>query len=486
MMYKKNFIFIFALVFLVSLNLPAKKKDKYEEWMDEVNSIIADAEKAEFKKLKKEKEKEFFIKLFWAKRDPTPQTEKNELKEEYYKRLSHVKKAYIYGYKKGAETDTGKAYLYFGKPKVFHPGASSAGTDQTPPRYDSPSMHTERDFPPQMWIYPTQPWMNIPKEGFHFIFSHDGVGYVLDREKTETRAMQAFFAYPEKILFFPDLKELPKTRKIITFSPESFEGKLIQKLKSAQEDIVQIPFEKKAIFTKAENKSSFLTILLKIDPAEKKDIIEKKLNFFGRIESESYFYDFSEEKIPIKEKDYFISQVGLPLRPGEYKLFLGFYSPDKKTYSIKADNIEVPDFWTQELAFSSLLVSSQVREVKAADEKEEFDVFFLGRYSLLPSYGQEYTKEESLNIFYYLYNLAIDENQNCSLLIELELQSGEKKFKLNPQKRQRKVGEEGAILEGHQIPLSALSESGEYQLIVKVTDEIAKKTVSKKLKFIIL
>ncbi len=485
-MNKKHFIFIFLLVFLVSLNLSAKKKDKYEKWIDEVNPIIADAEKAEFKKLKKEKEKEFFIKLFWAKRDPTPQTEKNELKEEFYKRLSHVKKAYIYGYKNGAATDMGKAYLYFGKPKVFHPGASASGTDQTPPRDISPSQHTQRDFPPQMWIYPTLPWMNIPKEGFHLIFSHDGVGYVLDREKTETRAMQAFFAYPEKILFFPDLKELPKTRKIITFSPESFEGKLIQKLKSAQEDIIQIPFEKKTIFTKAKNKSSFLTILLKIDPAERKEIIENKLSFFGRVESESYFYDFSEEKTPLKEKDYFISQVGLPLRPGEYKLFLGFCSPDKKTYSIKADNIEVPDFWTQELAFSSLLVSSQVREVTAEAKKEEFDVFSLGRYSLLPLYGQEYTKEESLNIFYYIYNPAVDENQNCSLTIELELQSGEKKFKLNPQKRQRKVGEEGAILEGHQIPLSALPESGEYQLIVKVTDEIAKKTVSKKVKFVLL
>ena len=52
-MNKKHFIFIFALVFLVFLNLSAKKKDKYEKWMDEVNSIITDAEKAEFKKSKK-------------------------------------------------------------------------------------------------------------------------------------------------------------------------------------------------------------------------------------------------------------------------------------------------------------------------------------------------------------------------------------------------------------------------------------------------
>ena len=484
MIKNRSFILTLALVFLIFLSLLAKEKGGYKKWLDEVNYIITDAEKAEFKKLKKDKEKEFFIKLFWAKRDPTPLTEKNEFKEELYRRLAYVNKAFIYGYNRGSGTDMGKVWLSFGQPaRVFRQDARSI-----------------------IWVYPSQPWMNIPKDTFSFVFtavadervnraedrtrdivaSMDSDGYVLNVQQTDSRSITAFYAYRKVIILHPDLKELPEYRKVISFSPESFEGKLIEQVKSAQEDIVQIPFEKKALFTKARNNSSYLTILLKMEPAEKKDIIEKKLSFFGRIESGSYFYDFSEEKAPIKEKNYFIFQVGLPLRPGEYKLFLGFYSPDKKTYSIKVDQIEVPDFWTQELAFSSLLVSSQVREVTAEAKKEEFDVFSLGRYSLLPLYGQEYTKEESLNIFYYLYNLAVDENQNCSLTIELELQSGEKKFKLDPQKRQRKVGEEGAILEGHQIPLSALPESGEYQLIVKVTDEIAKKTVSKKLKFILL
>jgi len=420
-MNRKSTLIVFALIIFISLSLSAKKKEKYEKWIKEVDLIITDVEKAEFKKLKKEKDKEFFIKLFWAKRDPTPQTEKNEFKEEYYKCLNYVTKSFRYGYKTGIKTDMGKVYLYFGKPaRVF----------RQDPRYE-------------IWVYPVKPWMNLPKKTFSFVFttveigrvhkeeertreltaSTDKDGYFLDLSKTDSKVMTAYYSYPNAVLLYPNLKELPEYKKIITFSPESFEGKLIQKLKSAQEDIVQIPFEKKAIFTKAENKSSYLTILLKIDPAEKKDIIEKKLSFFGRVESESYFYDFSKEKAPIKEKDYFISQVGLPLRPGEYKLFLGFYSPDKKTYSIKVDQIEVPDFWTQELAFSSLLASSQVQEVKAADKKEEFDVFSLGRYSLLPFYGQEYTKEESLNIFYYLYNLAVDENQNCALTIALELQA---------------------------------------------------------------
>ena len=74
-MSKKHFIFIFVLVFLVFLNLSAKKKDKYEKWMDEVNSIIADAEKAEFKKLKR-KRKGVFYQAFLGKKRPHPSNRK--------------------------------------------------------------------------------------------------------------------------------------------------------------------------------------------------------------------------------------------------------------------------------------------------------------------------------------------------------------------------------------------------------------------------
>lgn len=483
-MNRKSTLIVFALTIFISLSLSAKKKEKYEKWIKEVDLIITDVEKAEFKKLKKEKDKEFFIKLFWAKRDPTPQTEKNEFKGEYYRRLNYVKKSFRYGYKTGIKTDMGKVYLYFGKPaRVF----------RQDPRYE-------------IWVYPVKPWMNLPKETLSFVFTvvdvewthkeeertkepsatTDMDGYFLDLSKTDSKVMTVYYSYPKAVLLYPNLKELPKHRKIITFSPESFEGKLIQELKSAQKDIIQIPYEKKTIFTKAENESSYMTILLKIDPGEKIKEVQKKIVLFGRVESESYFYDLSEEKAPIKENNYFISQVGLPLRPGNYTLFFGFYTQDKKTYSIKMDQIEVPNFWTQELALSPLIASPQVQEEKSPKEKGEFDVFSLGRYSLIPRFRQEYKKEESLNVFYYIYNIAVDSNQNCSLLIELELRKGEKKFKLDPQKRQKMMSEGSTLLEGTQIPLSALPESGEYELIVNVTDEVAKKTVSKKLKFSLL
>ena len=483
-MNRKSSLIVFTLIIFISLNLSAKNKDKYKNWIKEVDLIITNAEKAEFKKLKKEKDKEFFIKLFWARRDPTLQTEMNEFKEEYYRRLSYIKKSFRYGYKTGIKTDMGKVYLYFSKPaRVF----------RQDPRYE-------------IWVYPVQPWMNLPKKTFSFVFTvvevdwihkeeertkeptalTDSDGYVLDLAKTDSKVMKVFYSYPKAVLLYPDLKELPEYKKVITFSPESFEGKLIQKVKSTQEDIVQIPFEKKTIFTKAENESSFLTLLLKIDAGEKIEEVQKKIVIFGRIESETYFYDFSEEKALLKEKNYFISQVGLPLRPGKYTLYLGFHTQEKKTYSIKMDQIEVPNFWTQELALSPLIASPQVQEEKAPRKKGEFNVFSLGRYSLIPRFRQEYKKEESLNVFYYIYNIAVDSSQNCSLLIEFELQKGEKKFKLDPQKRQQMMGEGATLLEGTQIPLSTLPEPGEYELRVKVTDEVAKKTVSEKLKFLLL
>ena len=150
------------------------------------------------------------------------------------------------------------------------------------------------------------------------------------------------------------------------------------------------------------------------------------------------------------------------------------------------DQIEVPDLWSQELALSSLLASSRVQEEKPSAKKGEYDVFSLGRYSLSPSFGQEYAQSDSLNVFYYIYNVATDADQNCSILIEFEFQKGEKKYTLNPQRIKRKIEGRTDLLEGTQIPLSALPESGEYEFTVRVTDEITKRSVSQKLKILLL
>ena len=65
------------------------------------------------KKFRKDKEKLFYS--LWKNIDPTPETEHNELMDEYYKRVSYANENFD-GWKDGWETDRGMIYILFGPP----------------------------------------------------------------------------------------------------------------------------------------------------------------------------------------------------------------------------------------------------------------------------------------------------------------------------------------------------------------------------------
>lgn len=52
---------------------------------------------------------------FWSKRDPDPQTQRNELMEEYYQRVEYANKTFSH-YMEGWRTDRGMVYIRFGSP----------------------------------------------------------------------------------------------------------------------------------------------------------------------------------------------------------------------------------------------------------------------------------------------------------------------------------------------------------------------------------
>jgi hypothetical protein len=63
-----------------SLNVELSKT--YKKWLNEdVIWIITDEERAAFKQLSNDEERDNFIEAFWQRRDPTPDTEENEYKE---------------------------------------------------------------------------------------------------------------------------------------------------------------------------------------------------------------------------------------------------------------------------------------------------------------------------------------------------------------------------------------------------------------------
>jgi GWxTD domain-containing protein len=121
----------------------------YKKWMDEdVVWIISDEERKAFKQLQTDEERQAFIEQFWLRRDPTPDTEENEYKEEHYRRMAYADERFASGIP-GWKTDRGKIYIMFGPPDEID-SHSSGGT------YDRPIEEgggTTSTFPFEKWRY---------------------------------------------------------------------------------------------------------------------------------------------------------------------------------------------------------------------------------------------------------------------------------------------------------------------------------------------
>lgn len=82
--------------------------------IDQMAYIEQASEIARIKKLPFNERLESF-KEFWKKKDPTPNTERNELMEEYYSRVEYANKNFKH-YVAGWKTDMGMVYIIFGTP----------------------------------------------------------------------------------------------------------------------------------------------------------------------------------------------------------------------------------------------------------------------------------------------------------------------------------------------------------------------------------
>ena len=86
----------------------------YKKWLNEdVVWIITDQERAAFKQLSNDEERDNFIEAFWQRRDPTPDTEENEYKEEHYRRIAYANEHFAAGIP-GWKSDRGRIYIMYG------------------------------------------------------------------------------------------------------------------------------------------------------------------------------------------------------------------------------------------------------------------------------------------------------------------------------------------------------------------------------------
>jgi GWxTD domain-containing protein len=92
-------------------------KETYRRWLHEdVVYIIRPSERRVFLKLYTDEEREQFIEAFWRRRDPSPDTEKNEYRDEYYERIGYANQNFAFGDIAGWRTDRGRTYILYGAP----------------------------------------------------------------------------------------------------------------------------------------------------------------------------------------------------------------------------------------------------------------------------------------------------------------------------------------------------------------------------------
>jgi GWxTD domain-containing protein len=115
-------------------SLPEKDK----QFLSEVRYIITKKEKKVFQSLG-ETERAQFVEDFWKKRDPSPSTDENEFRQEYYNRIEQANRLFREGRNNsGWLTDRGRAHILLGPPER---------------RNTYPSGYTFYDRPMEIWYY---------------------------------------------------------------------------------------------------------------------------------------------------------------------------------------------------------------------------------------------------------------------------------------------------------------------------------------------
>lgn len=118
-----NLFFNLVLIFILGLSLfsctPKVELDpESQSFYEYARLIMTGEENKMFLQLRDQQARKEFIEEFWAKRDPDPETEMNEFKNEFYRRIDYANKHFNEGIP-GWKTDRGRIYIYMGPPDKF-------------------------------------------------------------------------------------------------------------------------------------------------------------------------------------------------------------------------------------------------------------------------------------------------------------------------------------------------------------------------------
>jgi len=497
----------------------------YKKWLDEdVIYIISDEERKAFKQLSNDEERDQFIEAFWQRRDPTPDTEENEFKEEHYRRIEYANEHFAAGIP-GWKSDRGQMYIKFGPADEIesHP---SGGSYDRPMEEGGGSTST---FPFEDWRYRYLEGvgqeviiefvdtcmcgdyhMTIDRsEKDALLYTPNGGSTLYEQMGMSTKA-QRFNGGMERLGPGPDSSSLQSKEfdRLEQFSklqaPPPVKFKDLEEVVSHKISVNLMPFDVRADFVRVTGDTVLVpfTVQLKnrdITFANKDGVQRGVVNIFGRITTltghiAQTFEDTVEAMIPAEllAKAAESSQVywkAVPLRPGRYRVDIVVKDVNGDRVGTWSKGVQVPDFADDRLEASSLIVADMMEPVAAKNVGT--GNFVIGatkvRPRVPPSDGKPmvFKRDQKLNFWMQVYNLGVDDKTHkASATVEYNVvNAATSKAVVHFVESTDQMGNVGDQVTLQKTLSAANLGPGVYRIQIKVNDNISKQTVDPSVTF---
>jgi GWxTD domain-containing protein len=494
----------------------------YKKWLNEdVVWIITDQERAAFKQLSNDEERDNFIEQFWLRRDPTPDTEENEYKEEHYRRIAYANEHFAAGIP-GWKTDRGRIYIMYGPADEVesHP---SGGTYERP--MDEGGGETST-FPFEDWRYRylegigqeviiefVDPCMcgdyhmTIDRSEKDALKMTPGAGLTLYEQMGMASKTSRFTGNGiEQLGAGPGTgmnasKEFDRLEQFAKLqAPPQIKYKDLEEVVNTKIITNLMPFDVRTDFVKVTGDTVLVPITIQmkyrdITFANKDGVQRGTVNIFGRITTltgrvvqifeDPAQIDVPAELLPKMAENSSVYWKAVPLRPGRYKIDVAVKDVNGDRKGVWSRGIVVPEYSDDKLAASSLIVADVMEPVPTKDVSSGSFVIGLNkvRPRVAPSDGKpamfKRSRDQKVNFWVQVYNLGVDEKTHkASATFEYNIVN----LATNKPVVQKTESTDTMGNVGDQITLqksiaSANLQPGVYKIEIKVNDNISKQTV---------
>ena len=491
----------------------------YKKWLDEdVVYIISDDERKAFKQLSNDEERDQFIEAFWQRRDPTPDTEENEFKEEHYRRIEYANEHFAAGIP-GWKADRGRMYIMYGPADEIesHP---SGGTYERPIEEGGGETST---FPFETWRYRYiegigqeviiefvdtcmcgDYHMTLDRSEKDALLHTPNGGATLYEQMGMATKAQRFSGGLENLGPGPNsasqaTKEFDRLERYAKLSaPPPVKFKDLEEVVSHKISVNLMPFDVLVDYVKVTGETVLVpfTVQLKnrdITFVNKDGVQRGVVNIFGRVTTLSghiaqTFEDTVQADIPAEllAKAAENSQVywkAVPLRTGRYRVDIVVKDVNGDRVGTWSKGIQVPDFSDDRLDASSLIVADVMEPVAAKNVGT--GSFVIGatkvRPRVPPADGKPivFKRNQKLNFWMQVYNLGVDDKTHKpSATVEYNVvNTTTNKPVIHSVESTEQMGNVGDQMTLQKTLSAANLDPGVYRIQIKVNDNISKQTL---------